>query len=320
VLSPARRFELFAAASCGISAMLFAVRRVLFMFLILAAGGLVNVAAASASPWQEDGQTPAQIPAPPPAQQTPTPPQQPAPALNPAPPTTPVHTGPVIVINPAHGGTDEGAHADNGLLEKNVVLIFARMLRSEFERQGFRVVLTRNDDSNPSYEDRAAVANAYRDAIFISLHVSSTGQLGATRTYSYQFSNPSAMLSAATTPGATNVVAPQTAPSSGLLLWEEAQRPYVESSHRVADLLQSALAQKFPGSPATSTRFAVRELRSVAAPAIAVEVSSVTAADSNSLLAIGASLTGMIERTIQAMRPPGSLPANPSLGGTAGAK
>jgi N-acetylmuramoyl-L-alanine amidase len=299
--------------------MLFAVRRALFIFVMLAAGGLVNAAVATASPWQDGGQTPAQIPAPPPTQQTPTPPQQPAPALNPAPPPTPPHTGPVIVINAAHGGTDDGARADNGLLEKNVVLIFARMLRSEFERQGFRVVMTRNDDSNPSYEDRAAVANAYRDAIFISLHVSSTGQLGTTRTYSYQFSNPVAIVSAATDAG-TASIAPQTAPASNLLVWEEAQRPYTESSHRVADALQSALAQKFAGSPATSTRFAVRELRSVAAPAIAVEVSSITAADSNSLLAIGASLTGTIERSIQAMRALGSLPASLGPGGTAGAK
>jgi N-acetylmuramoyl-L-alanine amidase len=293
--------------------MLFAVQRLLFIFVIVAAGGLANAAAASGSPWQDSGQTPAQIPAPPLAQPAPTPPQQPAPALNPAPAPTPVHAGPVIVINPAHGGTDDGARADNGLLEKNVVLIFARMLRSEFERQGFRVVMTRNDDSNPSYEDRAAVANAYRDAIFISLHVSSTGQLGAARTYSYQFSSPVAVASAATAAGAANA-----APASGLLVWEEAQRPYLETSHRVADVLQSALAQKFAGSPATSTRFAVRELRSVAAPAIAVEVSSVSVADSNSLLASGASLASTIERSIQAMRPPGSLPA--SMGGTAGAR
>jgi N-acetylmuramoyl-L-alanine amidase len=305
--------------------MLFAVRRVLFVFLILAAGGLLNAAAATASPWQEGGQAPAQIPAPPQAQPTPTPPQQPAPALNPAPPATPVHNGPVIVINAAHGGTDEGARADNGLLEKNVVLIFARMLRSEFERQGFRVVMTRNDDSNPSYEDRAAVANAYRDAIFISLHVSSTGQMGATRTYSYQFSNPIVAVSSATADGPANApgpaatsAAPPNASSSGLLVWEEAQRPYLESSHRLADVLQSALAQKFAGSPATATRFAVRELRSVAAPAIAVEVSSVAVADSNSLLAMGASLAATIERSVHAARPPGSLPA--SLGGTAGAK
>src|SRR5580704_17148539 len=301
--------------------MLFAVRRLLIIFVIVAAGGLVSADAASASPWQDSGQTPAQIPAPPQTQQTPTPPQQPAPALNPAPPPAPVHTGPVIVINPAHGGTDEGARADNGLLEKNVALILARMLRSEFDRQGFRVVMTRNDDSNPSYEDRAAVANAYRDAIFISLHVSSTGQLGATLTYSYQFSNPLAMVSAATDAGTANapeMVATNGVPASALPVLEEAQRPYTESSHRVADVLQSALAQKFAGSPGTSTRFAVRELRSVAAPAIAVEVSSVSVADSNSLLAIGASLASTIERSIQAIRPPGSLPA--SAGGTAGAR
>jgi N-acetylmuramoyl-L-alanine amidase len=303
--------------------MLFAVRRLLFIFVIVAAGGLVNAAAASA--WQDGGQAPAQVPTPPPTQPTPTPPQQPAPALNPATPPTPVHTGPVIVINAAHGGTDEGARADNGLLEKNVVLIFARMLRSEFERQGFRVVMTRNDDSNPSYEDRAAVANAYRDAIFISLHVSSTGQLGATRTYSYQFPSPIAAMSPATAAGAGVANAPGMAPTSvapppriALIVWEEAQRPYMEGSHRLADALQSALAQKFPGSPGTSTRFAVRELRSVAAPAIAVEVSSVSAADSNSLLAMGASLAATVERSIQAIRPLGSLPA--SLSGTAGAK
>jgi N-acetylmuramoyl-L-alanine amidase len=297
--------------------MLFAVRRVPFIFMILLAGGLMSSAAANA--WQEGSQTPAQIPAPPQAQPTPAPPQQPAPAQNPTPPAAPVHTGPVIVINPAHGGTDEGARSDNGLVEKNIVLIFARMLRSEFERQGYRVVMTRNDDSNPSYEDRAAAANAYRDAIFISLHVSSTGQQGTARAYSYQFSNPIVTVVPASAAASGVVsVAPPTAPSSGLTVWEEAQRPYLENSHKLADGLQAALAQKFVGSPATSTRFAVRELRSVAAPAIAVEVSSISGSDSNSLLAMGASLTGMIERTIQGIRPLSSLPA--SLSVPAGAK
>jgi N-acetylmuramoyl-L-alanine amidase len=193
------------------------------------------------------------------------------------------------------------------------------MLRSEFERQGFRVVMTRNDDSNPSYEDRAAVANAYRDAIFISLHVSSTGQLGATRTYSYQFSSSVAAQSAATdAAGAAVAVSAAPEPSNRLLVWEEAQRPYLESSHRLADALQAALAQKFAGSPGTSARFAVRELRSVAAPAIAVEVSTISGSDPNSLLAMGVSLAATIERSVQAMHPQGSLPAGGA--GTAGGK
>src|ERR1700678_4847628 len=121
--------------------MLFAVRRALFVFVIWSSGGLTN--ATAAMPLQEGGETPAQIPAPPQTHPPSTPPQQPAAAQNPTPPAAPVHTGPVIVINPAHGGTDEGARAGNGLVEKNVVLIFVPVLRRSSKRQGFRVMMTR---------------------------------------------------------------------------------------------------------------------------------------------------------------------------------
>ena len=95
----------------------------------------------------------------------------------------------MVVIDPGHGGTDTGARGTT-LAEKDVVLQVAKILRAELERAGYRVVMTRNDDSNPSYEDRAAAANAYRDAIFVSLHVSSTGAIGNTRAYFYEFPVP----------------------------------------------------------------------------------------------------------------------------------
>jgi len=208
----------------------------------------------------------------------------------------------VIVIDPAHGGTDDGAQGPNGTFEKDIVLRYARQLRAEFERLGYRVVMTRNDDSNPSYEDRAATANAYRDAIFISIHVSSTGKIGTARAYSYQFSAPSGPDSAA-------------APKS-LVVWEEAQRPYLDASHRLADILQIELAQRFPGSPTASTAFGIRELRSVAAPAIAVELSSVAVPDGSLLASMGAPLAGTIAHSVQLSRPgyadPRSDPRNPA--------
>ena len=108
-----------------------------------------------------------------------------------APPQAPVHVGPVVVIDPGHGGTDTGARGANGLVEKDLALQMARILRSELERLGYRVMMTRNDDSNPSYDDRAAVANAFRDAIFINLHISSSGAAGSTRTYFYEFPSSS---------------------------------------------------------------------------------------------------------------------------------
>ena len=38
----------------------------------------------------------------------------------------------MIVIDPAHGGTDNGAQGPNGTVEKDVVLRLARQIRSDF--------------------------------------------------------------------------------------------------------------------------------------------------------------------------------------------
>lgn len=197
----------------------------------------------------------------------------------------PAHTGPTVVLDPAHGGTDTGARGENGILEKDIVLAFARMAKSDLERQGYRVILTRNDDSDPSYDDRAAVANAYRDALFINLHVSSTGKIGTARVYSYQFALP---LDTDATSDAARPAA------GGLTPWPEAQRSHADASRRFADLLQTQLAERFTASPSMSVQYAVRGLRSVASPAVAIEISSVAAGDANSLLAMGPQISGAI--------------------------
>jgi N-acetylmuramoyl-L-alanine amidase len=160
------------------------------------------------------------------------------------------------------------------------------------------VLMTRNDDSNPSYDDRAAVANAYRDTIFISLHVSSTGTVGSVRTYYDQFDTPIAP-SAIAASARPQSQSPQTA---GLTVWEDAQRPYVGTSRHLADLTQIEVAQHFPGSPDTSVDVAVRALRSVAAPAVAIEISSVAAPNLDSLTSAAAPLAGAIARAITASR------------------
>lgn len=318
MLNSAQLAVFLVAAGCGISAILFAVLRLIFA-AIIAFAVIASPIRARATAWQEQSETPAQVPAPTQAHPI-SPPSAPqtAPGQNPLPP--PLHSGPTIVIDPAHGGTDNGARGQNGQVEKDVVLIFARMLRSEFERQGYRVVMTRNDDSNPSYADRAAVANGYRDAIFISLHVSSTGKIGTARAYSYQFATPAAPAISADGSGAAGpaTTQPASARASGLMSWDQAQQAFLAPSYRLADVLQAQLAQRFSGSPAISTRFAVRELRSVAAPAVAVELSSVSVGDPNILLAMGAPLAAAIVRGVQTLRPVGSSPGNP--GAPAGAR
>ncbi|MGC1942408.1 MAG: N-acetylmuramoyl-L-alanine amidase, partial [Candidatus Acidiferrales bacterium] len=209
----------------------------------------------------------------------------------------PVHLGPVVVIDPGHGGTDTGARGASSIVEKDVVLQFARVLRGELERLGYRVVMTRNDDSNPSYDDRAAIANAYRDPIFVSLHVASTGAIGTARAYFYQFPNPLQSPASVTPAGAP---AP---PSGAAVPWEEAQRPYAEPSRRLANLVQIELTHRFTDSPNAPSPVAVRSLRSVAASAIAVEISSVAVSDPVALTSLAAPLAVSVSRGVAAFRP-----------------
>jgi N-acetylmuramoyl-L-alanine amidase len=78
---------------------------------------------------------------------------------------------PVVVLDPGHGGIDEGAHTPAGEAEKTVVLDFALMLRDKIERMGkYRVEMTRSDDTFVALADRVQIARARRAQLFISLH------------------------------------------------------------------------------------------------------------------------------------------------------
>jgi N-acetylmuramoyl-L-alanine amidase len=258
-------------------------------FLVLSS--LVAFGALDARPQQ-------QPPAPAsPAQETPAP-QAVAPSQAPNSPPVLPPTGPTIVLDPAHGGTDAGARGE-AVAEKDIVLQIARSARAALERQGYHVVMTRNDDSNPSYDDRAAMANGYRDAIFVSLHVASTGTPRTVRTYSMLFASPAAPLQAASAAGAPPG---RPAPSMALVSWAEAQRPYVAASQRLADLIQGEFAQAFAGSPSNSESVPVRALRSVIGPAVAVEISSISTETPDALTASGEPLGNAIARAITAFR------------------
>jgi N-acetylmuramoyl-L-alanine amidase len=274
----------------NISAILFAVRNfsLLLTFLLAVSFSAAGPRAGAQSSSQAV------------AQQQPMPPSDSAPQqLSSVPVPTPAPaSGPFIVLDPAHGGADPGARSESGGIEKDIVLRIAQSVRAELDRQGYRVMMTRNDDSNPSYDDRAAIANTYRDAIFVTLHVSSTGAPNTVRAYYNRFGTSPSGASIATDANAKD----STPPASSLTTWEEAQRPYVDASHRLADLTQRELAQFFSGSPVISSAAPVRGLRSIAAPAVAIEISSVSGADQNSLTASAVPIATAIGRSVAAFR------------------
>ena len=76
-----------------------------------------------------------------------------------------------IVIDPGHGGDDNGVKGAGGALEKDVALAVARRVKGAIEgRLGMRVLLTREDDNRVDADGRAAIANNNKADLFISLH------------------------------------------------------------------------------------------------------------------------------------------------------
>jgi N-acetylmuramoyl-L-alanine amidase len=78
---------------------------------------------------------------------------------------------PLIVIDPGHGGIDNGTKAASGEMEKTIVLEFCLLLRDKLEKIGkYRVVMTRTDDSFVALGDRVALARTRHASLFISIH------------------------------------------------------------------------------------------------------------------------------------------------------
>lgn len=76
----------------------------------------------------------------------------------------------VVALDPGHGGIDPGALRD-GVSEAPIMLAMAREIRAELRRRdGFQVVLTRDEDVFVPLADRMSRARAAGAEVLISLH------------------------------------------------------------------------------------------------------------------------------------------------------
>src|SRR5215471_13026096 len=80
-----------------------------------------------------------------------------------------------VVIDPGHGGHDEGTSGPKGLLEKDLVLDVAKRVGKLIEeRMGAEVIYTRTDDTFIPLEGRTALANEKKADLFLSIHANSS--------------------------------------------------------------------------------------------------------------------------------------------------
>jgi N-acetylmuramoyl-L-alanine amidase len=79
-----------------------------------------------------------------------------------------------IVIDPGHGGVDDGAAGRSGTIEKDLTLRTAKLLYDKLKASGANVFLTRSNDSFVSLPSRVRMASNHGADAFISLHYDSS--------------------------------------------------------------------------------------------------------------------------------------------------
>ena len=102
-----------------------------------------------------------------------------------------------VVIDAGHGGYDRGGIPGQRVSEKDMTLDVARRLKSVLAASGYRVVMTRDSDVFVPLGTRCAIANAYRNAIFVSVHFNSATRRGASGIETYFYSRDSLSLASA---------------------------------------------------------------------------------------------------------------------------
>jgi N-acetylmuramoyl-L-alanine amidase len=158
----------------------------------------------------------------------------------------------LVIIDPSHGGDDHGAILGGQMMEKDVTLNFARLLRWELGNRGIAARLSRDSDVSMSLERRAELANSLHVALYIALHAGEQGE--GVRVYA--------------------PLLPSSPPAGRFLPWESAQSDSLPRSRILAravaaELQKAQLAVDSLNSP-------LRPLNNIVAPAIAVELAAGT--------------------------------------------
>jgi len=191
---------------------------------------------------------------------------------------------PVVVLDPGHGGPDQGARGPGGLLEKEITLQVATEAARLIEQLlGLRTVLTRTDDSALPLEMRAAVANQASGDLFISIHAGGAFTPTSRDFQTFFFDDLQGM-----SPPPAEATRPRNQPTQGgrgqptgdptwqVVQWEHAQVEFVETSQIFARLLHNNLRTQVAAEGHGIFGLPLLVLRWVRMPAVMLDLGSLS--------------------------------------------
>ena len=165
----------------------------------------------------------------------------------------------VVVVDPAHGGGDNGALLAAGNPEKNYTLELAVRLHVLLNARGIHSILTRDNDATLDNNARATIANHTHGAACVLLHATSTGN--------------GVHLFTSSLPVATQQIPRD--PRRAFLPWGTAQASYGTESLRLESDINGALTSQH--MPVLLDRTSLAPLDSLACPAVAIEIAPLDA-------------------------------------------
>lgn len=176
----------------------------------------------------------------------------------------------IIVLDPGHGGGDNGVKGRDGTLEKTITLTLARMIARELKTR-HKVVLTRTDDYSIDIPSRSALANHLKADIFLSLHTGGSFLPQTGGTYLFYFKNPSEPASS------LEITAPGAPEGAGHTIpWNKLQERHSESSKRLAETIKSRLIEQIASFEYKVGPAPLLVLSGVDTPAVLIELGHLT--------------------------------------------
>ena len=186
-----------------------------------------------------------------------------------------------VVIDPGHGGHDQGTSGPGGLLEKELVLdVSLRLGRMLKEQQVSEVIYTRETDMYVPLEERTAIANRDRADLFLSIHANASPlkNISGAETFFLNLTNVKADLDVATRENASTN---KSIFELRELVQKIALRDKLDESREFASRVQASLAATWSKANETAHNRGVKKapfvvLIGASMPSVLAEIGFVT--------------------------------------------
>lgn len=198
-----------------------------------------------------------------------------------------------VVVDPGHGGEEDGARGPSGLLEKDVTLDVAHRVRTRLQGDaGTEVILTRDDDRTVGLDERTAIANHARADLFVSIHANSSrrDEARGSETYflSYQATDDDARAAAAIENNAMRLdQGVQSQSGLEMVLWDMAQSAHLKASSDLAETIQDRLNDALGVRNRGIKQAPFRVLMGATMPAVLVEIAFISSPEEEKRLRDG---------------------------------